>query len=177
MPTTATKLTRETWRSWMPVGAPEPDLLTKDEFIAELTEIGVSVKPRNLEEWQLHGVIPYPTRKRHKGATRALYPAWLVPAVKRLKDMLGRGRTFEDIKPWMRASPIIALIQSGDWKMLDSLEQPKAEARAAIMNYVRVWENEFPGGPKIGGVTVILDDGIGNELDYFVFPVVPEHDG
>ena len=79
-------------------GDPEPPLLTKDEFIEKLSAWGIDVNYRNLEDWQLKGAIPYPVRRRHDGATRAMYPEWMLPMVTRLKQILDEGSSLKSAK-------------------------------------------------------------------------------
>lgn len=101
--------TRETWVDWMPTEGrdealldAEP-LLTRDELIADLKQIGVDVTSRDLILWQSRGVIPYPQRKQHRGAVRALYPQWMIDIVRMLRDLQGQGYKLREIGPILRS--------------------------------------------------------------------------
>ena len=98
-----TKPTRETWRDWEPIGAPEPnELLTRDELLSRLQAEGVTVSADDLRNWQLAGVIPYGERRWHAGATRVLYPAWMVGTVRNLRRLQGEGYKLGQIGPQLR---------------------------------------------------------------------------
>jgi len=88
---------KSTWTDWMPQGTTEPPLMTRDELIQRLAHEGITVNYRNIEHWQLRGVIPYPVRRRHQGSTKALYPEWMVDAIKQLRDAQSRGMSLVQI--------------------------------------------------------------------------------
>jgi hypothetical protein len=99
---------RETWIDWVPPEGREDalldaePLLTRDELIAELKKLGVEATPRDFNLWQQRGVIPYPPRQRHKGATRAVYPQWMIGIIAKLRDFQGEGRKLREIGPILR---------------------------------------------------------------------------
>ncbi|MDP9470071.1 MAG: hypothetical protein M3Q71_05300 [Chloroflexota bacterium] len=79
---------RRTWRDWLPPGTPEPDtLLTRTELLARLHAEGVDVSTHDLDNWQTAGIIPYGIRRRHEGATRTLYPKWMVDLIRYLREL------------------------------------------------------------------------------------------
>ncbi len=99
---------KETWIDWVPPEGREEALLdaeplrTRDELIADLEQIRVHATARDLIHWQTHGVIPYPQVKRHQGATRALYPQWMVGVIRMLRDLQGQGYKLREIGPILR---------------------------------------------------------------------------
>ncbi len=104
MPTDApAKPKQETWRDWMPEGAKEPEeLLTREEIAARLADLGIVVKPRELIYWHTAGVLPYPVKRRHAGATRALYPDWYVPLIRELLTLKREGYKLPEIAGRLR---------------------------------------------------------------------------
>ncbi len=79
------KAKRETWKDWRPADAPEPPLLTRAALLALAERVGLRVTERDLRYWEAQGVLPGPVRRRHHGATRALYPRWMIDLIYRLR--------------------------------------------------------------------------------------------
>lgn len=101
---TPAKGTRETWRDWMPEGSPEPaDLMTREAFLARLNGVGVDAVEGDLRFWEYHGVLPRAIRRWHDGASRVLYPRWMIMAVALLRDFQDLGFSLRDIAPRLRA--------------------------------------------------------------------------
>ncbi len=94
---------REDWRAWLEPGAPEPRLLTGDELLATAERLGIKVDARDLRYWAAEGVLPGPVRRRHHGATRALYPRWLVDLIYHLRRYQDEGFTLAQLAPRLRA--------------------------------------------------------------------------
>ncbi len=99
---------RETWLEWVPAEgrdeallAAEP-LLAKDELVTELQRGGDDVTARDLSYWQTVGAIPYPDRRRHKGATRAVYPQWMISTIHLLRSLQEQGYKLREIGPLLR---------------------------------------------------------------------------
>lgn len=104
--TDAPRKERETWEAWLPEGTviPDADLITREELLNSLHNMGVKVSARDLANWQTGGVIPYgvwrwhePTRK-----TRALYPNAMIPLITRLRQLQNEGMQLRDIGPRLR---------------------------------------------------------------------------
>lgn len=75
------KSLQETWLDWQCGELPPLDeLLTREQLLERLNNAGVDVTERRLMFWETFGALPRPVRKRHDGATRALYPAWFIDA-------------------------------------------------------------------------------------------------
>ncbi len=94
----ASKAKRETWQDWRPEdGDLSPsDLLTRDQLIQRLTDKGIRVSVDDIRNWQGAGLIPYGIRRRHKGATRTLYPPWMVGLIRLLRAAQGTGMRLSD---------------------------------------------------------------------------------
>ncbi len=95
------------WRAagWLPRSAPAPapeDLITRDQLLAKLERLGLKVNPRTLRHWEHEGVLPAPIRRRHRGATRALYPPWMVNLVWQLLAYRDEGFALAELPERMR---------------------------------------------------------------------------
>jgi DNA-binding transcriptional MerR regulator len=109
MPTEAApKTNRETWIDWVPDEGREDALLdaepmlTRDELVAELEQLDIAVTARDLIHWQTVGAIPYPHRRRHKGATRGVYPQWMINTIHQLRSLQEQGYKLREIGPLLR---------------------------------------------------------------------------
>ena len=122
----------ETWFDWMPLGAPDPPLLSLPELLEALRDQrGIEITPYTVEYYRRQGVLPRPIRRRHGGVTQAVYPIWFVDAIAHLKTMQNAGKSLDEIKPWMKVwalSPV-------PWS--DPLAKPTADARLALTALVR----------------------------------------
>ncbi len=96
---------REKWPEWLPTDAPEPaPLITRDELLATLERLRLpDISERTLRFWEAAGVLPAPIQRRHRGATRALYPWWMADLVWQLKRYQDEGFTLEELPGRMRA--------------------------------------------------------------------------
>lgn len=103
MATEAPSKAKQTWRDWLPDGATEPDeLLTRDELIEQLRGEGFVVDRDDFRNWQSSGAIPYGINRRHNGATRTLYPGWMLDVVRTLRAMQADGRKLAEIRAHLR---------------------------------------------------------------------------
>ncbi len=109
MPTEAApKPNRETWRDWLPTSGRDVALqeaepvMTRDELVVELRDLGHDVSARDLIYWQTRGAIPYPTRQKRRGTSVAVYPRWMVNVIHTLRTMQEQGYTLREIGPFMR---------------------------------------------------------------------------
>ncbi len=105
MPTEAPgKPKRETWREWFPPGTPG-ELLTRNELLGRLAEMGIDATESDLRYWEYSGVLPRTVRQWHNGAVRAVYHelvAYLVKELRRLQRY--EGRALEEIAPRLRTT-------------------------------------------------------------------------
>jgi len=101
----ATKELRATWRdsAWFAPGAPEPFLLTRDEVLARVAALHLDATERDLRFWEAEGILPRPVRRRHAGATRALYPAWFVDLIYKLRDLQLAGLSLKELPSRLQA--------------------------------------------------------------------------
>lgn len=89
----ATKAKQETWREMLARGGIDPEAidrlqtLTRDEVLDRLRDGGVEVSAYDLQNWQQAGIIPHGVRKRHEGATRLMYPWWMVDIIRTLREL------------------------------------------------------------------------------------------
>lgn len=95
---------RENWREWVP-DASEPRLITRGQVLDYLARLKTQppVTANDLRYWEGLGVLPQPIRRRHEGATRALYPLWYVPLVRQLRLFQLAGFTLDALPERMRA--------------------------------------------------------------------------
>jgi hypothetical protein len=92
---------KETWRDWMATeeGLEEGELLSRTHLLNALVIFhGIPMKAPTLVEWEQLGLLPRPIRKHHKGATRALYPGWIIPLVVFIYEQRRHGVLRDDIK-------------------------------------------------------------------------------
>ncbi len=95
--------TRETWREWQAPDIIEPPLVTRAELLNTLDRLGLNdINERALRFWETKGVLPAPVRRRFNGATRALYPPWMVNLVFSLRHLQARGFALDALPLQMR---------------------------------------------------------------------------
>jgi hypothetical protein len=91
---------------WRRAGSPY--LLTRDELVEELARRGYVTSERQIVSWVSYGILPKPERKVPKLAgkhlPRALYPAYLIPA---LQDLLYHARQNTTIAQLRETAPTI----------------------------------------------------------------------
>ncbi len=86
----------------MPVGAPEPTLLTRAQVVQALARRGVKVNESDLRYWEYEGILPRPVRQWHEGAVRAVYPDWYPFLVRRIRALQRQGLSLSEIAPHIR---------------------------------------------------------------------------
>ncbi len=156
--------TRETWVDWMPPGSPMPELLSHDELLKALHDRGVDVSPVALEHWRKSGVLPRPVRRWHDGATRPVYPIWLVGAITHLRQLQEAGKSLEEITPIMRSWAASTV----SWR--DPLAEPIAAVRAAVLDLARI------AGPNAASATITLHTQDGTETFRHTVTISPDDD-
>jgi len=119
---------RETWREWQAPEVVEPPLLTRGALIEALARLGLDdIDERRLRFWEMKGVLPGPIRRRLDGATRALYPPWMVNLVFSLRHLQARGFALDDLPARMRilgwffsrAEGVLTGAFDADWRTLE----------------------------------------------------------
>ncbi len=100
MPTTTpAKPNKATWEDWVREGAPDPhdDLITRDQLLDLLHSADFPITPRELQYWETAGALPRAVKRSHMGAIRALYPAWILDLVPRVRELRRQGLPLREI--------------------------------------------------------------------------------
>lgn len=97
-----TNTAKETWEQWKAPDAPDPPLLTRTELLAAVERLGLEADERDLRYWESIGVLPGPVRRHHHGATRALYPVWMVDLIFAVRYMQQRGYSLKQLPERMK---------------------------------------------------------------------------
>lgn len=98
---------RETWEDWIdPAQYPAlHQLVTRDELVKRANTFGAKkVTANDLRYWENIGVIPKSIKKRHEGATRAVYPTWMLLVVMMLRSMQEAGSSLDEVRDAIRAN-------------------------------------------------------------------------
>jgi len=103
MPAATPSTQKEYWDDWLdPDSPPAQRTYTLPELLADLAQRGVSATENDLEFWQRRGVLPYPRRRRHDGATRALYPVAAAVVIQQLRLLQRQGYSLAQIATRVR---------------------------------------------------------------------------
>ncbi len=103
-----TQKPKETWKTWVgPVPEAElirvaEPLLTRDELLSRLKDMGVAATRRDIEYWQGENIIPRPTRRREGTATITVYPAWMPDLIRTLRKSQQYGLSLTEIAALLR---------------------------------------------------------------------------
>jgi len=186
---TSTKTNKGSWRDWTWPDALEPaldDLLTRDDLLDRLRAEGVRASVEDLRNWQRVGAIPYGVRQRHSGATRVLYPPWMIDVVRYLRELQGhsgegRQATLAEIAPQLRLYvrglkpppgtavvnyPLPAELEHRrPWEVL-SLASPPGQIADTLARNLRTWARSYGAsvGTQITRVDVSLVDERGHPM-------------
>jgi hypothetical protein len=116
-----TERAKETWRDWMPPGSAEPtedELITREQLLEQLHAAGVRISGRTLMAWEQAGIMPRPVRQRHTGATRAVYPQWVVDLGIAAQTFKAYGRPDKeiarDVRQWAKRSTLRNAVRRWD---------------------------------------------------------------
>ncbi len=132
---------KETWREWLPPGAPEPlpeDLVTRDDILAKLARSNVPTNEREFRYLQTLGVLPRPTFRRIGNATVGVYPRWVYNAALSALHLRGEGMSWDYIRERIRGNPTHFHFMAG----LPS-DPPVAIARA--IEELAAWHKQLTG--------------------------------
>jgi len=110
MPTTeapAKAKYKETWKDWMPEGAPEPpDLQTREDVVEWIgRQQGAGMRPitaGDIAYWEGIGVLPRGVRRWHEGSAKALYPGWYWLLARQVRSLQHAGLSLDEIRPRIR---------------------------------------------------------------------------
>lgn len=156
------KTRRETWLDWKTEGqrfeAGPP--ITRDELVEKVRALGFRVSSDDLRFWETSGILPSAVKRWHEGATRAVYPQWMVAAVVSLRDYQGKGLSLDEIAQRLRATFYRpsdgGAIEASAVYMGTELMGP------ALDTYADRYEHM--SGDKVGSIRVILYGTDGKEL-------------
>jgi hypothetical protein len=144
----------ETWRRLADAG----EMITREEFIEELKQQGVSLTKSNLVRWQQLGILDKPIRIWHRGATRALYHRADLTMALRARALLDIGYRRDQISQ-MRGS--LFLEPGIDW--LATVLQDAPPTLIEPLTQIAETYQSLPGGKKLSGARISLYDDEGNE--------------
>lgn len=95
--------TRITWRDWQLPGTPDPDeLLTREEMVERLKNLGIPVAHTTLRYWELIGVLPRGVRMRRNKVTGVYFPRWLLISIVLLRRLQELGWSLQKIASRLR---------------------------------------------------------------------------
>ncbi len=174
-----------TWEEWMSEWPPGelPDhyseLLTREELVEMMANSVVApdglragITANELRYLESTGVVPRPVRKRHMGATRAVYPIWMGPLLTWLRVLQRRGVSPQDIGPWLRKNAaLIARSFPEDDTVLSSLLASAPSEATVPPNLRRELERLARHHARTSGipttrVDVMITDAEGNHIGY-----------
>ena len=144
------------WPGWYPrdVELPTDDeLIGRDEMLTRLRQHNVDISARTLGRWEAQGMVPRPIRKRHEGATRAVYPAWVASFAVLVHVSLQRGESVDHVA---RNAPYWAE---------DYLRRTTAD------KLERVWDTLLRGNQAPDGLLEVVDT---YALEFGIRPAMAE---
>lgn len=160
----------ETWLDWLSPGQAEPrPLITREELVERVRELGVKAGPGDIRFWESEGILPRAVKRWHNGATRALYPNWMPYVVVSLRDHQANGVPLSEIAERLRATFYRSGEKAGGSALITNVEQSvlvfgHEAMQPALLAYIRRFEQRT--GKKVGSVEVRLLDWQNNQLDY-----------
>jgi len=103
---------KETWLDWIRAVDPEFDessisYITLDELLEACDDVFTTPEQKidavTIRYWQREGLLPYPVKRWHNGATRSLYPqGTAVQLLLQIRVLQKKGYTLEQIAPRLR---------------------------------------------------------------------------
>ncbi len=164
---------RDAWHAWMEgaVGNTS-DLITRDELVHRLAAEGIEVAPNDFRYWQTEGALPRPVKRWHNGATRALYPVWMVDVVRHLRRLQAEGYTLRYLGP--RLLSYAQMRETASHPPFVDTEQSR-DPSGDMDNQLRsiAADHERRTGIRIARVELRLIDEAGHPLTY-TFPKTVE---
>jgi DNA-binding transcriptional MerR regulator len=155
--TAPAKPTQATWADWMPPGdnTEHAPTWTREELIARLATLGVTVTVTDFRFWEGSGVLPRAVKRWHEEtrSVRALYPGRAVWIVSDLRDLQNAGCSLKQIGRILRG-------RAQTYHLPDPYN-----LRPAIVEAVR--QREQQTGEPVSVVMVRFTDAFGHEEPYF----------
>ncbi len=131
---------------WRQAGPPY--LLTRDELVEEIARRGYATSERQVISWVTYGIIPKPERRVPKLSgdrlPRALYPAYLIPALQDLLALAHRGKTRAQLRE--EAPALVAA-----WRERVGVGLPGAALAASSHAQASGSASLTPGVPTLSG--------------------------
>lgn len=168
------KTARQTWLDWLDPNEPEPTELYTREQIAEMASGIDPVTGEDLRYWEYQGILPRSIRRRHEGATRAVYPAWYANLAMQVRRLQRQSLSLEDIRSQIRR-PITL---EGSWSSAGTSSMttthaitPPDELVAALNAFARDYAEASGSSVTHIELSIELENGIGS---IFRIPIEPE---
>lgn len=150
---------KTTWLDWFP-DEPEPtELYTRDQ-IAEMASGIDPVTGDDIRYWEYQGVLPRSVRRRHEGATRAVYPAWYADLAKQVRQLQRQGMNLDEIRSRLRTrvvsvTPAITPpVPSELVAALGAFARDYAEASGAHVTHIQLEIAMDDGSGSIFGIPI-----------------------
>ncbi len=171
---------RESWRDWLPEDAPEPEeLLTRDELVERLAQMGIDASAGDLQFWEGIGVLPRAVRQWHNGAVRAVYPDWFVHLVRAVRRLQDEGYTLRQIPDRVRIHARLMLAYAKIHAenplpppLTDPREIPLWPDLVTELERLARWHQAITGAPTTR-VEVIVTDAADRATPYLL-PLAPQ---
>ena len=132
---------RISWLDCMPNDVLMPgkdDVVTREELTSIVSALGFPTETGDMRYWEFHGVIPTSIRQRHNDATRAIYPAWMVSVVLRLRELQSVGCALSEITDRLRVElPVLVATQSSVDELKRSLFEHRIKELSDITDGLR----------------------------------------
>ena len=116
----------ESWRDWLPEGAPAPEVITRAELLATAERLGIDVDERTLRYWESRDILPRPEYDRIRfGGELTWYPRWWVQLLWHLRQYQDEGYKLAQLPPLLKAQAHRLAFP------LDALYQPRLDTEVA----------------------------------------------
>ncbi len=165
------KSRRETWEAWQDRQAPPPRLVTREETLALLAELGLRVTERDLRFWEARGVLPRPVRRWYEGATRAVYPRWIVGLVLQLRYWQQEGLQLAELPGPLRLKAEELSLDLNGRPLRPRpvgvpyiLQQSREALRAQVWSLMDQYRRQI--GVEVIEATLVLTDTHGRKHEY-----------
>jgi hypothetical protein len=166
--------TGETWRAWLPPGAPDPpdeQLMTRAAFVAALQARLPAFTESTLLAWQRAGTMPRPIRRPFRGAIQALYPRWLLALAVTIPTLHEEGVALPEIGARLRdaaGAQLAATTEAATGEPNVIYRAAEPDAFAALLATAAARFEALTGRPALR-LELIVTDGDGDR-DTFAYP-------
>lgn len=166
--------TGETWRAWLPPGAPDPpdeQLMTRAAFVAALQARLPAFTEATLLAWQRAGALPRPIRRRVHGALQLLYPRWLLELAVTIPTLHDEGTSWAEIGARLRdaaGAQLAATTEAATGEPNVIYRAAEPDAFAALLATAAARFEALTGRPALR-LELTVTDGDGDR-DTFAYP-------